>query len=117
MYKRQGLVVIAHPECSPEVVDVCDFTGSTANMSNYVKEKQPQKVLMVTECSMSDNVSIDNKNVEFIRPCNLCAHMKRITLKKIYDSIIYNQYEVNVDPKYADKARESIERMLEIGRN
>ena len=118
-YKKQheGLVVIAHPECSPEVVEVCDFTGSTANMSNYVKEKQPQKVLMVTECSMSDNVSIDNKNVEFIRPCNLCAHMKRITLKKIYDSIIYNQYEVNVDPKYADKARESIERMFEIGRN
>ena len=118
-YKEQhkGLVVIAHPECSPEVVDVCDFTGSTANMSDYVKEKQPQKVLMVTECSMSDNVSVANKNVEFIRPCNLCGHMKRVTLKKIYDSIIYNQHEVTVDPQYADKARLSIERMLEIGRN
>ena len=118
-YKEQhkGLVVIAHPECSPEVVDVCDFTGSTANMSDYVKEKQPQKVLMVTECSMSDNVSVANKNVEFIRPCNLCGHMKRVTLKKIYDSIIYNQHEVTVDSQYADKARLSIERMLEIGRN
>jgi len=118
-YKAQhkNLVVIAHPECSPEVVDVCDFTGSTANMSNYVKEKQPQKVLMVTECSMSDNVSIDNPNVEFVRPCNLCGHMKRITLKKIYDSIIHNQHEVIVDPQYVDKARLSIERMLEIGRN
>jgi quinolinate synthase len=118
-YKEQheGLVVIAHPECSPEVVDVCDFTGSTANMSDYVKEKQPQKVLMVTECSMSDNVSVANKNVEFIRPCNLCGHMKRVTLKKIYDSIIYNQHEVTVDPQYADKARLSIERMLEIGRS
>jgi|TARA_B100001094_G_scaffold326935_1_gene384055 quinolinate synthase len=117
-YKKQhkDLVVIAHPECSPEVVDVCDFTGSTANMSNYVKEKQPQKVLMVTECSMSDNVSIENQNVEFIRPCNLCGHMKRVTLKKIYDSILYNQHEVTVDPEYADKARLSIERMLEIGR-
>ena len=118
-YKAQhkGLVVIAHPECSPEVVDVCDFTGSTANMSNYVKEKQPEKVLMVTECSMSDNVSVDNPNVEFIKPCNLCPHMKRITLKKIYDSIIYNQHEVTIDPQYVDKARLSIERMLEIGRN
>tara|TARA_B100000989_G_scaffold69666_1_gene48689 strand:+ start:65 stop:1084 length:1020 start_codon:yes stop_codon:yes gene_type:complete len=118
-YKEQheGLVVIAHPECSPEVVNVCDFTGSTANMSDYVKEKQPQKVLMVTECSMSDNVSVANKNVEFIRPCNLCGHMKRVTLKKIYDSIIYNQHEVTVDPQYADKARLSIERMLKIGRN
>ena len=86
-------------------------------MSDYVKEKQPQKVLMVTECSMSDNVSVANKNVEFIRPCNLCGNMKRVTLKKIYDSIIYNQHEVTVDPKYADKARLSIERMLEIGRN
>ena len=118
-YKAQhkNLVVIAHPECSPEVVDVCDFTGSTANMSNYVKEKQPEKVLMVTECSMSDNVSVDNPNVEFIKPCNLCPHMKRITLKKIYDSIIYNQHEVTIDPQYVDKARLSIERMLEIGRN
>ena len=86
-------------------------------MSDYVKEKQPQKVLMVTECSMSDNVSVANKNVEFIRPCNLCSHMKRVTLKKIYDSIIYNQHEVIVDPQYADKARLSIKRMLEIGRN
>ena len=118
-YKAQheGLVVIAHPECSPEVVDVCDFTGSTANMSNYVKEKQPEKVLMVTECSMSDNVSVENPNVEFIKPCNLCPHMKRVTLKKIYDSIIYNQHEVTIDPLYVDKARLSIERMLEIGRS
>ena len=112
-YKEQhkDIVVLAHPECSPEVVAVSDFTGSTAGMNNYVKNNQPQKVIMVTECSMSDNVA-----VEFVRPCNLCPHMKRITLKKIYDAIRFNQYEVTVDSKVINKARLSIDRMLDIGR-
>ena len=117
-YKEQhkGIVVLAHPECPPEVVAVSDFTGSTAGMNNYVKDNQPKKVIMVTECSMSDNVAIENPNVDFIRPCNLCPHMKRITLKKIYDAIRFNQHEVIVDPNIIDKARLSIDRMLEIGR-
>ena len=117
-YKDQhkDIVVLAHPECSPEVVEVSDFTGSTAGMSNYVKDRQPEKVIMVTECSMSDNVAIENPNVEFVRPCNLCPHMKRISLKKIYDTLRFDQHEVIVDNQIIDKARLSIDRMLEIGR-
>ena len=86
-------------------------------MINWVKDNQPKKVLMVTECSMSDNVAIENPNVEFIRPCNLCPHMKRISLKKIYDAIRFNQYQIQVDKEIIDKARLSIDRMLEIGRS
>ena len=82
-----GITILAHPECTPEVVAEVDFTGSTSKMSNYVKEKQPNKVLMVTECSMSDNVSVENPNVEFVRPCNLCPHMKRISLVKVLSLI------------------------------
>ena len=117
-YKEQheNIVVLAHPECSPEVIEVSDFTGSTAGMNNYVKDNQPEKVIMVTECSMSDNVAIENPNVEFVRPCNLCPHMKRITLKKIYDALRFDQHEVIVDNQIIDKARLSIDRMLEIGR-
>ena len=86
-------------------------------MIKYVKDNQPEKVMMVTECSMSDNVAIENPNVEFIRPCNLCPHMKRISLKKIYDAIRFNQYQIQVDKAIIDKARLSIDRMLEIGRS
>ena len=118
-YKNQhkNIVVLAHPECSPDVVAVSDFSGSTAGMNNYVKNNQPQKVIMVTECSMSDNVAIENPNVEFIRPCNLCSHMKRVSLKKILDAIRYNQYQVEVNKDIINKARISIDRMLEIGRS
>ena len=118
-YKNQhkNIVVLAHPECSPDVVAVSDFSGSTAGMNNYVKNNQPQKVIMVTECSMSDNVAIENPNVEFIRPCNLCPHMKRVSLKKILDAIRYNQYQVEVNKDIINKARISIDRMLEIGRS
>ena len=117
-YKEQhkDIVVLAHPECSPDVVAVSDYTGSTAGMSNYVKNNQPERVIMVTECSMSDNVAIENPNVNFIRPCNLCAHMKRISLKKIYDAIRFNQFQVEVEDQIIDRARLAIDRMLEIGR-
>ena len=81
-----GITILAHPECPPEVITEVDYAGSTSKMSNYVKEKQPAKVLMVTECSMSDNVSVENPDIEFIRPCNLCPHMKRINLPKILES-------------------------------
>ncbi len=107
-----GITILAHPECPPEVVAEVDFTGSTSKMSNYVKEKQPSKVLMVTECSMSDNVSVENPNVEFVRPCNLCPHMKRITLPGILQSLMMNTYEVKIPNDIMERARRPIERMV-----
>ena len=107
-----GITILAHPECPPEVVAEVDFTGSTSKMSNYVKEKQPSKVLMVTECSMSDNVSVENPNVEFVRPCNLCPHMKRITLPGILQSLMMDTYEVKISNDVMKRARRPIERMV-----
>ena len=107
-----GITILAHPECPPEVIAEVDFTGSTSKMSNYVKEKQPQKVLMVTECSMSDNVSIENPDVEFVRPCNLCPHMKRITLPGILQSLMMDTYEVKIPYEIMKRAKLPIERMV-----
>jgi len=107
-----GITILAHPECPPEVIAEVDFTGSTSKMSNYVKEKQPRKVLMITECSMSDNVSVENPNVEFVRPCNLCPHMKRITLPGILQSLMMNTYEVKIPNDIMERARRPIERMV-----
>ena len=111
-----GIKVIAHPECPPDVLKVSDFTGSTSGMIKYVKDNQPKKVMMVTECSMSDNVQIDNPNVKFIRPCNLCPHMKKITLPKILDCLENGTNELIMDNETIEKARKSVERMAEIGR-
>ena len=111
-----GIKIIAHPECPPEVIKASDFAGSTSGMINYVKDNQPKKVMMVTECSMSDNIQIDNPNVEFIRPCNLCPHMKRITLPKILDCLKNENNEILMSEKIINKARKSVERMAEIGR-
>ena len=107
-----GITILAHPECSPDVIAEVDYAGSTSKMNNYVKEKQPAKVLMVTECSMSDNVSVENPNVEFIRPCNLCPHMKRINLPKILESLLLNIHEIKIDQDILERARIPIERML-----
>ena len=107
-----GITILAHPECPPEVIAEVDFTGSTSKMSNYVKEKQPSKVLMVTECSMSDNVSVENPDVEFVRPCNLCPHMKRITLPGILQSLMMDTYEVKIPYDIMRKAKRPIERMV-----
>jgi quinolinate synthase len=109
-----SIKLIAHPECPPEVVEVCDFSGSTAAMIDYVKTRQPRRVLLVTECSMADNVAAENPGVDFVRPCNLCPHMKRITLPKILDSLVYMREEVIVDPALAARARRSVERMIEL---
>ena len=111
-----GIKVIAHPECPPDVINASDFTGSTSGMIKYVKDNQPEKVMMVTECSMSDNVQVDNPNVKFIRPCNLCPHMKRITLPKILDCLKNETNEILMSDETIDKARKSVERMAEIGR-
>ncbi len=111
-----GIKIIAHPECPPDVIKASDFAGSTSGMIKYVKDNQPEKVMMVTECSMSDNVQIDNPNVKFIRPCNLCPHMKKITLPKILDCLENESNELIMDNKTIEKARKSVERMAEIGR-
>lgn len=107
-------VILAHPECTPEVVDEADFSGSTKAMSDYVSTKQPARVVMITECSMSDNVAVQNPNVEFVRPCNLCPHMKRITLPKILKTLQTRQTEVTVDEAVAERARAAVERMLAV---
>lgn len=109
-----GAVVLAHPECPPEVCAEADFSGSTKAMSDYVSNRQPKKVVMVTECSMSDNVSVNNPNVEFVRPCNLCPHMKRISLPKILQSLQTRTTEVTVDPAVAGRARLAVEKMLAV---
>jgi len=111
-----GLVVLAHPECPPEVLAEADYVGSTSGMANFVRREQPARVAMITECSMSDNVAVENPEVEFIRPCNLCPHMKRITLPKILRSLERMEYPVEVDPVIAERARIAVRRMLEVGR-
>ncbi|MEL6179193.1 MAG: quinolinate synthase NadA [Myxococcota bacterium] len=117
-YRKQyeGLVVIAHPECPPEVLDEADFVGSTSGMINWVTEKRPRRVVMVTECSMSDNVAAGLTDVEFIRPCNLCPHMKRITLPRVLEALQKLQHPVEVDPDIAVRARQAVDRMLAVGR-
>jgi quinolinate synthase len=107
-----GVVVIVHPECPPEVVEEADFAGSTAEMSAYVDERKPRQVALLTECSMSDNVAALHPEVDFVRPCNLCPHMKRITLANIRRALEENRYEVTVDPAVASQARRAVERMI-----
>jgi len=107
-----GITVLAHPECPPSVVAEADFAGSTAAMSDFVASKRPARVVLLTECSMSDNVAVLHPGIEFIRPCNLCPHMKRITLKNIRHALETNTHEVTIDPEMADRARRSVERML-----
>lgn len=114
---HDDLTIIAHPECPPDVLATADFVGSTAQMQDYVVTKRPPKVLMVTECSMSDNVSAGIDDVEFIRPCNLCPHMKKITLANIQASLETLSPAVEIDPAIADRARAAVERMLDVGRS
>src|SRR5215475_976569 len=109
-----SLMIIAHPECPPDVIAEADFTGSTAHMIDWVRDKRPRRVVMVTECSMADNVSAELPDVQFVRPCNLCPHMKRITLPKILDSLVHMKEEVVVDPMIAEKARRAVERMIHL---
>ena len=109
-----NLKIIAHPECAPEVIAEADFTGSTSAMINWVQTKQPPRVLMVTECSMSDNVAVSNPRVEFVRPCNLCPHMKKITLENILDALLYHREEIIVDEALIPPARRAIEKMIEL---
>jgi quinolinate synthase len=115
-YRRQypDIDVLAHPECPPEVLGAADFVGSTSGMIHYVQQKQPRQVVMITECSMSDNVAVENPNVEFIRPCQLCPHMKRISIGKVYRALLNMEFEVTVDPAISQQARRALQRMIEI---
>ena len=106
--------IIAHPECPPDVLAEADFTGSTAHMINWVRNNRSRRVVMITECSMADNVKAELPDVEMVQPCNLCPHMKRITLPKILDSLLTLREEVTIDPVIAEKARRSVERMINL---
>jgi quinolinate synthase len=109
-----GVQVLAHPECPPDVIAEADYTGSTSKMTSWVLKNRPSRVLLVTECSMAANVAAEAPDVEFIRPCNLCPHMKRITLPKILGSLLTLRDEVTIDPAVAGKARAAVERMINL---
>ena len=116
----RSIRVLAHPECPPDVLAEADFVGSTSAMSRYVAglghREQSPRVVMITECSMADNVAVDNPDVAFIRPCNLCPHMKRNTLPKVLHSLQTMQYEVTIDPSVAKRARVAVDRMLQFSK-
>jgi quinolinate synthase len=118
MYRQDApdIYILAHPECPPDVLEEADFVGSTAGMVRHLDQRRPPHVVMLTECSMSDNVAVQFPELNFIRPCNLCPHMKRITLPKVLRALEQMQYEVQVDADVAQRARRAVERMLEIGR-
>ena len=109
-----GVVVLAHPECPPEVVQAADFAGSTAAMADYVVQHRPGRAVLITECSMSDNLAVLHPEVDFVRPCNLCPHMKRITLGNIRTALETGRHEVRIDPAVAAGARRAVERMLAL---
>jgi quinolinate synthase len=109
-----GVVVLVHPECPPDVVAEADFSGSTAAMAGYVAERRPPRTVLLTECSMSDNVAAQYPELEFVRPCNLCPHMKRITLANIRQALELNRHEVTIDANIAERARQSVHRMLAV---
>ena len=117
-YKQQfqDIEVLAHPECPPDVLSEVDFVGSTAGMIKHLNGSSSRRVVMITECSMSDNVAVEFPQIEFIRPCNLCPHMKRITLPKILRSLQTMEHKIEIDPSIAQRARRAVGRMVEIGR-
>ncbi len=112
--KDDSIKIIAHPECPPDVIAAADFTGSTKGMIDWVKTNKPPKVVLVTECSMSANVSAEVPETQFIKPCNLCPHMKRISLQNILESLVYMRNEVTIDPGVANRARRAVERMVNL---
>ncbi len=117
--KKQNpeIKILTHPECPPEVIAASDFTGSTSGMSKYVKNNQPKKVMLVTECSMSDNVQVDNPKVQFIKPCNLCPYMKKISLQKILECLEKETNEILIPEIIIKKAQRAVERMVAVGRS
>jgi quinolinate synthase len=106
--------ILAHPECPAEVLEVSDFAGSTAAMNDYVMTRKPRQVVLITECSMADNVACDAPDTEFVRPCNLCPHMKRISLDNIYEALLHDRFEVTVPAEVAERARLAVQRMIDM---
>jgi quinolinate synthase len=117
-YRRQfpGVQVIAHPECDLDVLQSADMVGSTSGMIDWVEQNRPERVVMITECSMSDNVAAEFPDVEFVRPCTICPHMKKISLESIAACLENVQYPVEVSSEIGRRARRSVERMLDVGR-
>ncbi|MGB7860007.1 MAG: quinolinate synthase NadA, partial [Acidimicrobiia bacterium] len=117
-YKREmgNIAVIAHPECPPDVLAEADYVGSTHGMINWVRDRSPAQVMMITECSMADNVAASSPDTEFVRPCNLCPHMKRITLENIRTSLATMTHQIEIPESVAERARIAVSRMLEVGR-
>jgi len=109
-----GAQILAHPECPTDVIEASDFTGSTAAMSEFVSSRKPAQVVLITECSMADNVAVDAPETEFVRPCNLCPHMKRISLENIYEALLHDQHEVTVDAAVIERARAAVQRMIDL---
>lgn len=114
--EHPGVIVLAHPECAPEVLAASDYTGSTAQMQTYIEKNTPQRVVLITECSMSDNLYAAHPNLEFIRPCQLCPHMQAISLPKILHSLQTMTHQIEIEPEILKKARGSIDRMLELSK-
>jgi quinolinate synthase len=109
-----GAEVLAHPECPAEILEAADFAGSTAAMNDYVAARKPAQVVLITECSMASNVQAESPLTQFIGPCNMCPHMKRITLQNIHDALVYEQFEVTVDADIIDRARLAVQRMIDL---
>jgi quinolinate synthase len=109
-----GAEVLAHPECPAEILEAADFAGSTAAMNDYVAARKPAQVVLITECSMASNVQAESPLTQFIGPCNMCPHMKRITLQNIHDALVYEQFEVTVDADVIDRARLAVQRMIDL---
>jgi quinolinate synthase len=106
--------ILAHPECPTEILEAADFAGSTAAMTDYVMQRKPKRVVLITECSMADNVACDAPDTEFVRPCNLCPHMQRISLQNIYEALLHNRFEVTIDPEVSVRARAAVQRMIDL---
>ncbi|HYF21782.1 MAG TPA: quinolinate synthase NadA [Caulobacteraceae bacterium] len=106
--------ILAHPECPTDVLEESHFAGSTAAMADYVAQRKPKRVVLITECSMADNVACDAPETEFVRPCNLCPHMKRITLQNIHDALLHDRFEVTVAEDVAERARAAVQRMVDL---
>src|SRR6516164_3510923 len=106
--------ILAHPECPAEVLELVDFAGSTSAMSDYVVKRQPRQVVMITECSMADNIAAEEPRTEFLRPCNLCPHMKRITLENIHEALVRERFEVIVELAIIERARLAVQRMIDL---
>ena len=109
------VVVLSHPECSPEVVAASDFSGSTSRMVDYVREMDAERYLLLTECSMGDNIAAENPNKEMVGLCSIrCPHMNEITLEDTLNALEYNEQIIEVPEDIRVRALKAVERMLEI---